>query len=140
VYSSNGLIISSNETFTSADCKNGFKWSNLGYAFTQVNAAQSGFLMNDTIHGTRTLSYVPIVYWYNCNSSYASCGDHEEFDYGYYPSTGDYYGLVQWLHFTGTSQTPDQTATFNHMYQYTGTSDGHYDYTNINFPAAACFQ
>ena len=140
VYTSGGLIDSSNETFTSADCKNGFKWDNLGYSFTQVNAAKSGFVMNDTINGNRTLSYVPIVYWYNCNSSYANCGNHEEFDYGYYPTTGDHYGIVQWLHFTGTQSNPDLSAAFNNLYQYTGTDDGHYDYTNINFPAAACFQ
>jgi hypothetical protein len=136
----NGDIISSNETFTSSDCKNGCKWDNLGYAYTQVNAAKSGFTMTDHINGTRSLNYVPIVYWYNCSSSYASCGNHEEFDYGYYATTGDNYGLVQWLHFTGTQTNPDQTATFNSMSQYTGASDGHYDYTNINFPAAACFQ
>lgn len=140
IYTSGGLIDSSNETFTSSDCKNGVKWDHLGYAFTQVNAAKSGFVMNDNINGNRTLSYVPIVYWYNCNSSYAQCGNHEEFDYGYYSTTGDHYGLVQWLHFTGTQSNPDLTATFNNMYQYTGTDDGHYDYTNINFPAAACFQ
>ncbi len=133
------LIDSSNETFTSADCTNGFKWDNLGYAFTQVNAAETGFAMNDHVNGSRTLSYLPIVYWYNCNSSYASCGNHEEFDYGYYPSTRDNYGLVQWLHFTGTATSPDESATFNNMYQYTGANDGHYQYTNINFPAAACF-
>jgi len=137
---SGSLIDSSNETFTSSDCTNGFKWDNLGYAFTQVNAPQTGFTMHDSINGTRTLSYVPIVYWYNCDSSYGSCGNHEEFDYGYYPTTGDHYGLVQWLHFTGTQQTPDLSATFNNMYQYKGIDDGHYDYTNINFPAAACFQ
>jgi hypothetical protein len=135
----NGDIITTNETFTSADCTNGFLWDNLGYAFTQVNTAQTGFSMNDTINGQRSLNYIPIVYWYNCDSSYGSCGNHEEFDYGYYPSTGDYYGLVQWLHFTGTSGTPDETATFNTMSEYTGANDGHYSYSNVNFPAAACF-
>jgi hypothetical protein len=135
---SGGLIDTTNETFTSTDCTNGFAWDNLGSAFTQVNAVQTGYSMNDTINGSRTLSYVPIVYWYNC-TDYASCGNHEEFDYGYYPSTSDYYGLVQWLHFTGTSDTPDESATFNNMYQYTGTSNGHYSYSNITFPAAACF-
>jgi hypothetical protein len=133
------LIDSSNETFTSADCTSGFKWDNLGYAFTQVDAAKTGFTMNDHVNGTRSLSYLPIVYWYNCNSSYASCGNHEEFDYGYYPSAQDYYGLVQWLHYTGTATSPDESATFNNMYQYTGASDGHYEYTNINFPASTCF-
>jgi hypothetical protein len=138
---SGSLIDSSNETFTSTDCTNGFKPDGLGYAFTQVNTVATGFSMNDHVNNAvRDLNYLPIVYWYNCNSSYGSCGNHEEFDYGYYPTTGDYYGLVQWLHFTYPSGTPDLSATFNNMYQYTGTDDGHYDYTNINFPAAACFQ
>jgi hypothetical protein len=135
----NGDIISTNETFTSSDCTNGFAWDDLGWSFTQVNTTETGFSMKDTVNGQRSLDYLPIVYWYNCNSSYGSCSHHEEFDYGYYPSTGDYYGLVQWLHFTGSSQTPDETATFNTMQEWTGAADGHYSYANINFPAAACF-
>lgn len=143
VYTSNGLIDSSNETFTSADCKNPPKWDQLGYSYTQVNApvGSPGFAMNDTVNRQqRTLTYVPIVYWYNCDSGYLNCANHEEFDYGYYPATGDYYGLVQWLHFTKTNPQPDQAATFNEMDQYTGIGDGHFDDSNINYPAPACFQ
>jgi hypothetical protein len=136
---SGSLIDTSNEAFTSADCTNGSSWQDLGYAFTQVNAAKTGFAMTNKVNSTTpSLNYLPIVYWYECNSSYGSCGNHEEFDYGYDSSTGDYYGLVQWLHFTGTSQTPDETATFNTMQQYTGADNGSYSYTNLTFPGTGC--
>jgi hypothetical protein len=95
-------------------------------------------MTNKVNNTTPSLNYLPIVYWYECNSSYGSCGNHEEFDYGYDSSTGDYYGLVQWLHFTGSSQTPDETATFNTMQQYTGADNGSYSYTNLTFPGTGC--
>jgi len=137
-----GLIDTQNETFTSADCKNGYSWADLQWAFTQVNTAQSGFAMNNQVNHTNpSLDFLPIVYWYNCDSGYANCQHREEFDYGWDPNTGDNYGLVKWQHFSGVnSQSPDQTATFNTMQQYSGPADGHYSYANITFPAPACFQ
>jgi hypothetical protein len=136
VYNSSGQIVTTDETFTSSDCTGTPGWSDLAYAFTQVNSVHTGFAMTNNVNNTTpSLSYVPVVYWYGCNDDYGSCGNHEEFDYGYDTSTGDYYGLVQWLHFTGTSTNPDETATFNNL----EPANGDFSYTTISFPAAACF-
>lgn len=131
------LINTRNEQFTSADCTGGHSTQTVGNAFTEVNAVQTGFVMHNDVTGkTPTLNYVPVVYWYECNTSYGSCGYREEFDYGFDPNTGDFYGEVQWLHFNLKVSTtvPDQTSTFN----YLEPGNGNFNYTTISFPPSGC--
>ena len=88
-------------------CKN-YTLTNLKYGINEVWGPYYYSFSGSLPSNMKTLV---VSYRYNCNSSYASCGDKEE----YY--LGQRYGLVQWKHYalSNGSYVERQKSVFNKL-------------------------